>query len=96
MNPDTIYLLRIVNMGLFTSHYVYIEDHTFTIVEVDGVVVEPYETDSLYVAVAQRYVVLMKTKKVLIKFPICQCIRSRYVRFLATGFTNCFDQLDSL
>ena len=63
MNPDTTYLLRIVNMGLFTSHYVYIEDHTFTIVEVDGVVVEPYETDSLYVAVAQRYVVLMKTKK---------------------------------
>lgn len=63
VNPDTTYLLRIVNMGLFTSHYVYIEDHTFTIVEVDGVVVEPYETDSLYVAVAQRYVVLMKTKK---------------------------------
>ncbi|RCK65257.1 Iron transport multicopper oxidase FET3 [Candida viswanathii] len=62
VKPDTTYLLRVVNMGLFVSHYVYIEDHTLTIVEVDGVKVEPVEVDSLYLTTAQRYVVLVKTK----------------------------------
>lgn len=63
VEPDTTYLLRIVNMGMFVSQYLYIEDHTFTIVEIDGVYVEPVETDSLYITVAQRYAVLVKTKK---------------------------------
>lgn len=62
VKPDTTYLLRIANMGMFTSQYLYIEDHTFTIVEVDGNLVEPIETDSLYIAVAQRYSVLVHTK----------------------------------
>lgn len=61
--PDTTYLLRIVNMGMFVSQYVYIEDHEFTIVEIDGVYVEPVTVDSLYIAVAQRYGVLLRTKK---------------------------------
>lgn len=62
VKPDTTYLLRVVNMGLFVSHYVYIEDHTLTIVEIDGVKVKPVEVDSLYLTAAQRYVVLVKTK----------------------------------
>lgn len=62
VKPDTTYLLRVVNMGLFVSHYVYIEDHTLTIVEIDGVKVKPIEVDSLYLTAAQRYVVLLKTK----------------------------------
>lgn len=61
--PDTTYYLRIVNMGMFVSQYLYIENHTFTIVEIDGVYVDPVEVDSLLVAVAQRYGVLVKTKK---------------------------------
>ncbi|CUM51402.1 unnamed protein product [Debaryomyces tyrocola] len=63
VKPDTTYLVRIVNMGMFTSQYLYIEDHTFTIVEIDGNLVEPVETDSLYIAVAQRISVLVHTKK---------------------------------
>ncbi|SGZ52816.1 CIC11C00000002709 [Sungouiella intermedia] len=63
VQPDTTYYLRIVNMGMFVSQYLYIEGHTFTIVEIDGVYVEPVETDTLYIAVAQRYGVLLKTKK---------------------------------
>ncbi|KAG2734846.1 hypothetical protein G9P44_002852 [Scheffersomyces stipitis] len=63
VEPGKTYLLRIVNMGLFTSQYLSIEDHTFTIVEADGVFVEPQEVDSLYIAVAQRYSVLVKSKK---------------------------------
>lgn len=63
VQPDTTYYLRIVNMGMFVSQYLYVEGHTFTVVEIDGVYVEPVETDSLYIAVAQRYGVLLKTKK---------------------------------
>lgn len=63
VRPDTTYLLRIANMALFASQYLVIEDHKFLIVEVDGVRVEPYETDSLYIAAAQRYSVLIRTKK---------------------------------
>lgn len=62
VKPDTTYLLRIVNMGLFVSQYLYIEDHKFVIVEIDGVAVEPYEVDSIYITVGQRYVALVKTK----------------------------------
>lgn len=63
VQPETTYYLRIANMGMFVSQYLYIEDHTFTIVEIDGVYVEPVETSSLYISVAQRFGVLLKTKK---------------------------------
>lgn len=62
VEPDTTYYLRIVNMGMFVSQYLYVEHHTFTIVEIDGVYVEPIEVNSLYLSVAQRYGVLFKTK----------------------------------
>ncbi|EGW31943.1 uncharacterized protein SPAPADRAFT_66625 [Spathaspora passalidarum NRRL Y-27907] len=63
IEPEKTYLVRIVNTGLFPSHYLYIEDHSVTIIEIDGIAVEPFEVDSLYITVAQRYVVLLKTKK---------------------------------
>lgn len=63
VEPGKTYFLRIVNMGMFVSQYLQIEDHSFTIVEIDGVYVDPVETDSLYLSVAQRYGVLVKTKK---------------------------------
>ncbi|KAI5956462.1 hypothetical protein KGF54_000937 [Candida jiufengensis] len=62
VEPNKTYLLRIVNMGLFVSQYLYVEDHSFIVVEADGVTVEPYEVDSIYITVGQRYVVLLKTK----------------------------------
>lgn len=63
VQPDTTYFLRVVNVGLFAAQYLYIEDHTFTIVEIDGILVSPVEVDSLYITVAQRYGVLLHTKK---------------------------------
>lgn len=62
VEANKTYFLRIANMGLFTSQFLYLEDHTFTIVEIDGVLVEPQETESLLITVAQRYGVLVKTK----------------------------------
>ncbi|KAI5208789.1 hypothetical protein E4T38_02674 [Aureobasidium subglaciale] len=63
VEPNTTYLLRIINTGAFVAQYFYIEDHNFTIVEVDGVFTEPEEASVLYVAVAQRYSVLFTTKE---------------------------------
>lgn len=36
VQPDTTYLLRIVNVGGFVSQYFWIEDHNMTVVEIDG------------------------------------------------------------
>ena len=54
--------MRIINTGAFVAQYFYIEDHNFTIVEVDGVFTEPEEASLIYVAVAQRYSILFTTK----------------------------------
>lgn len=62
VKPNTTYLMRIANIGAFVGQYLYIEDHNFTIVEVDGVYTEPAEASSIYIAVAQRYSIMFTTK----------------------------------
>jgi len=62
VEPNKTYLVRIVNTGRFVSQYLYMEDHEFTVVEVDGVYVEKNTTEMLYITVAQRYSVLITTK----------------------------------
>lgn len=62
VEPNTTYKLRLINMGALVSQYIWFEEHDVTVVEVDGVYVEPYTTDRIYITVAQRYTVLLKTK----------------------------------
>ncbi|RFU23617.1 hypothetical protein B7463_g12721, partial [Scytalidium lignicola] len=62
VRPNTTYLMRLINIGAFVAQYFYIEDHTFQIVEIDGVYTEPTEADTLYISVAQRYTILVTTK----------------------------------
>ncbi|RAL13181.1 putative ferrooxidoreductase Fet3 [Aspergillus homomorphus CBS 101889] len=77
VKPNTTYLLRLVNIAAFTAQYFYIEDHTFKIVEIDGVYTEPTEADMLYIAVAQRYSVLLTTKDTADKnYPIVTVVDS--------------------
>ena len=40
VEPGKTYLLRIANTGRFVTQYLWMEDHEFTVVEVDGVYVE--------------------------------------------------------
>ena len=56
------YLLRFINTGLFVSQYIMLEDHDFTIVEVDGSYVKPNVTNILYIAAGQRMSVLVRSK----------------------------------
>ncbi|CAH6719736.1 iron transport multicopper oxidase Fet3p [[Candida] jaroonii] len=62
VEPNKTYLARFVNIGGFVSQYIYMEGHEFEIIEIDGVYVEPQTTEMLYITVAQRYTVLIKTK----------------------------------
>ncbi|CCE65542.1 hypothetical protein TPHA_0L01890 [Tetrapisispora phaffii CBS 4417] len=62
VEPDTTYLVRLVNTGGFVSQYFWIEDHNMTVVEVDGVFTERNTTDMLYLTIAQRYSFLLTTK----------------------------------
>jgi len=62
VRPNTTYLIRFINIGAFVAQYLYIEDHTFRIVEIDGVYTEPAEADTLYISPAQRYTILLTTK----------------------------------
>ncbi|CCE66177.1 hypothetical protein TPHA_0P00190 [Tetrapisispora phaffii CBS 4417] len=61
--PEKTYLLRFINMGLFVSQFIAIEDHEMTIVEIDGVFIKPNSTDLLSIASGQRISVLVKAKK---------------------------------
>ncbi|KAK8112015.1 uncharacterized protein PG998_008472 [Apiospora kogelbergensis] len=56
------YLLRVVNLGNFVGTYLEIEGHQLTIVETDGIYVDPVTVDRLYLSVAQRYAVLLTLK----------------------------------
>ncbi|CAI7624527.1 unnamed protein product [Penicillium manginii] len=65
------YLMRLINIGAFVAQYFYIEDHTFRIVEIDGVYVDEQEADTLYIAAAQRYSILVTMKNSTTKnYPI--------------------------
>ncbi|KAK9450273.1 Cupredoxin [Limtongia smithiae] len=56
------YKFRIVNIGAFVSQYIYFEGHNMTIIEVDGIYVEPQVVSMIYITVAQRYTVLITMK----------------------------------
>ncbi|KAF2008997.1 multicopper oxidase [Aaosphaeria arxii CBS 175.79] len=62
IEPGKTYLVRMINMGAFAGQYVWFEDHTMRVVEVDGVYTEPQDADMLYLTAAQRYSVLLTTK----------------------------------
>ncbi|KAJ5527091.1 hypothetical protein N7513_011250 [Penicillium frequentans] len=62
VQPGKTYLLRLINISAFVAQYFYIEDHSFKIVEIDGVYTEPTEASMLYIAVAQRYTILVTMK----------------------------------
>jgi iron transport multicopper oxidase len=64
MVPGKTNLFRIINMGAVAGQYIQFDQHTMTIVEVDGNYVQPYVVQQLFVAVAQRYAVIVKSKTV--------------------------------
>ncbi|KAI8914389.1 Cupredoxin [Gorgonomyces haynaldii] len=61
--PGKTYRFRFVSMATLADITVYIENHNFTIIEVDGVEVEPYQVQAITLSTAQRYSVLVTAQK---------------------------------
>ena len=91
VKPGSTVRFRVVNIGAFGFFHLWIEDHLMTVVEVDGVDVEPFVTKGIDVAVGQRYSVLVTmTGDPSRNYPIVGAMgkthlckiksRSRYVR----------------
>ena len=62
VKPGKTYFIRTINMAAFSQVYLHFDQHNLTIIEIDGVYTEKKTVETVYVAVAQRYGVLLKTK----------------------------------
>jgi iron transport multicopper oxidase len=62
IEPGKTYLVRMINMGDFAAQYIWFEDHTMRVVEVDGVYTDPMDAEMIYMTAAQRYSVLITAK----------------------------------
>ncbi|KAH8881047.1 hypothetical protein GQ53DRAFT_668634 [Thozetella sp. PMI_491] len=60
--PGKLYQFHIINMGAIAGQYLQFDQHTMTVIEVDGVYIQPWDTQQLFVGVAQRYTVLIRAK----------------------------------
>lgn len=59
ITPGQTYMFHVVNMGAIAGQFLQFDQHNMTIIEADGVYTQPYEVSQLFVAVAQRYTVLV-------------------------------------
>jgi iron transport multicopper oxidase len=60
--PGMTNLFRIINMGAVAGQYIQFDQHTMTVVEIDGQYIQPFDTEQLFISVAQRYSVIVKSK----------------------------------
>jgi len=58
--PGSTVRFHLVNIGAFGYFHFWIESHTLTVIEVDGVDCQPYEVPGVDLAVGQRLSVLVK------------------------------------
>ncbi|KAL1405360.1 hypothetical protein Q8F55_008991 [Vanrija albida] len=59
LEANSTYRIRLINAGTFTTTVFSIDGHNLTVVEADGVSIEPFVAQSVELAVAQRYSVLV-------------------------------------
>lgn len=60
ITPGKTYMFHIINTGALAAQYIQFGGHNMTIIEADGTWTQPYTVNQLFVAVAQRYTVLVK------------------------------------
>lgn len=57
------YFLRVINFSAFSQIFLHFDQHKMTIIEMDGIYTHPRTVDTLYLAVSQRYGVLLEAKQ---------------------------------
>ncbi|KAF2466250.1 uncharacterized protein BDR25DRAFT_293639 [Lindgomyces ingoldianus] len=63
LTPGKKHLLRLINTGVNNYIHVSLDGHPFTVIAADFVPIVPYTTDSLVIAVGQRYEVIIDANK---------------------------------
>ncbi|KAJ3309418.1 ferroxidase fet3 [Boothiomyces sp. JEL0838] len=61
VQPGQGYRFRLILMGTYAPMQFWIENHNLTIIEVDGVSVQPYNVECVLLGAAQRYSVVVQT-----------------------------------
>jgi len=62
IQPGKTYFVRVISMAAFSESCLQFDEHEMTIIEIDGVYTKKKTVDSICVAAAQRYGVLIKAK----------------------------------
>lgn len=62
VDPNTAYFLRLVNVAAFAGQYVWVEGHSLTIIELDGIYHKPKEVEMIYLTPGQRVGAILTTK----------------------------------
>lgn len=62
IKPNRNYLFRIINIGAFAAQYLEFDQHDVDVVEIDRVYTQCHRVSQLYLPVAQRYSVILKSK----------------------------------
>lgn len=65
MEPGKTYLLRIINAALNDELFFAIENHSLTVVEIDGVYTKPFQTPAIMITPGQTTNVLLTTNQTL-------------------------------
>lgn len=63
LDPNTRTRLRLINTGAFAEFQLSIDNHTLSVIEADGTLVNPYPVHRLPIHVAQRYSVVLTTNQ---------------------------------
>lgn len=63
VKPGSITRLRLINHSSYFSYWFSIDDHALTIVEIDGVEVEPIAAQGVHINIGQRYSVIINASQ---------------------------------
>jgi iron transport multicopper oxidase len=82
------YRIRLVNAGTFVNTEFSIDNHTLTVIEADGVSVEPLNVSSINLAIAQRYSVLVTLDQPAGAYWIRNVLATDQVRYTGLDFND--------
>lgn len=63
LEPNLSYRLRLINMGTLTEFMFSVDSHVLSVVEADGISIEPVNVHRVPIHVAQRYSVILTTNQ---------------------------------
>ncbi len=88
MNPNMRTRFRIINAGAFAEFTLSVDNHSLSVIEADGTLVEPLDVHRLPIHVAQRYSIVLKANQ---SASTNYWLRAAMVTLCFTGNNNVLD-----